>query len=263
MPGNNKMKTVMRTVLTPRDVQLLKGVAAGRVIDREMAKEIAGFHSTSRANERLLKLTRAGLLKRFFLGTEAGGRKGIYALSKKGAEAVNAPNRLIHRRSNSLLIGDQFIEHQLLINSIWIQVKFRPVPVPDIQAVRFLTFPSILSKQTPLIPDGYFEISSPSGLHCMFCEVDRGTESLKVWDKKISLYLALAMSGEFQVLFKQSRFRVLVLAETERRLNTLRRAVAKYTDKIFWFATLSDINKSGLFAHIWLRAISDQRAALL
>ncbi len=259
MHGNNKSGIV----LTSRDRLLLKEIAVGKIIDREIAKEIAGFASTTRANSRLLKLTRAGLLKRFFLGTRAGGTKALYCLSKKGAEIVGVPVRLIQRKSDSLLIGDQFVHHQLFINSIWVQVKFRQVPVPDVQFGRWLAFPSALSKQTPLIPDGYFELNTPSGLIPMFCEVDRGTETLKVFSKKISLYLQLALTGEFQVLFKQSRFRVLVATHSERRLNMLKALASKHTDKIFWFATLDDINKHGLFASIWQRPEGSQRVALL
>ena len=249
MPGNSKTPIV----LTSRDRLLLKELAIARVIDREIAKEIAGFASTTRANSRLLKLYRAGFLKRFFVGTEAGGRKSLYSLSKKGAEEIQVQVRLIQRKSDSLLIGDQFVEHQQDINAIWVQVKFRPIPLLDVQFARFLTFPSPLSKQTPLIPDGYFELNTPSGLACLFCEVDRGTETLKIWAKKISLYLDLAMTGEFQVLFKQSRFRVLVVAHSERRLNILRHAALRHTNKIFWFSTLKQIKREGLFAPIWQR----------
>ena len=249
MSGNNKVKVV----LTERDQRLLRELAGAKIIDRELAKEIAPFASTVRANTRLLQLTRAGLLKRFFTGTTAGGRKSLYCLSKKGAEAVQVPFRQIQRSRDSLIVGDIYIEHQLEINSIWVQLKFRPIPVPDIHFVRFLTFPSALSKQSPLIPDGYFELNTPSGLIPMFCEVDRGTETLKVFSKKISLYLQLAVTGEFQVLFKQSRFRVLVATHSERRLNMLKATASKHTDKIFWFATLNDINKKGLFAAIWQR----------
>jgi len=259
MPGNKQRGVV----LTSRDRMLLREIAVGRVIDREIAKKIAGFKSTTRANTRLLQLTRAGLLKRFFSGTRAGGTKSLYCLSNRGAMAVDVPARLIQRRSNSLLVGDQFVEHQLLINSVWVQVKFTPVPVSDTQCLRWLTFPSALSKQTPLIPDGYFELKSASGVHCLFCEVDRGTETLKVWDKKISLYLQMAVTGEFQTLFKQSRFRVLVAAHSERRLGTLRKAALKHTEKIFWFATLDDINRHGLFAPVWQRPGGSERVALL
>jgi len=259
MPGNSTCPVV----LTDRDRLLLKELAIGKVIDREQAKKIAGFNSTTRANDRLLKLTRAGFLRRFFLGTRAGGTKAIYSLSTKGARTVQVESRLIQRKNNSLLVGDLFVEHQLAVNSIWIQAKFTAVPVPDVQFVRWLIFPTALSKSTPLMPDEYFELRSTSGMYCLFCEVDRGTESLKVWSKKISLYLQFATSGEFQTLFKQSRFRVLVAAVSERRLNILRRTTALHTEKIFWFATLEEINRKGLFDPIWRRPVGEQKVPLL
>lgn len=259
MPGNN----ACAIVLTDRDRLLLKELAIGKVIDREQVKKIAGFKSTTRANDRLLKLTRAGFLRRFFLGTRAGGTKAIYSLSTKGAQAVQIEGRLIKRKNNSLLVGDLFVEHQLAVNSTWIEAKFTPIPIPDVQFVRWLVFPTALSKSTPLMPDAYFELQSTSGMYCLFCEVDRGTETLKVWARKISLYLQLAASGEFQTLFKQSRFRVLVAVSSERRLNILRRTSALHTEKIFWFAPLEEINGKGLFASIWRRPVGEQKVPLL
>jgi len=259
MPGNSTCVIV----LTDRDRLLLKELAIGKVIDREQGKKIGGFKSTTRVNDRFLKLTRAGLVKRNFLATRAGGTKAIYSLSAKGAQVVQVEGRLIQRKKDSLLVGDLFIEHQLSVNSIWMQAKFTPIPVPDVEFVRWLTFPTALSKSTPLMPDGYFELRSTSGMYCLFCEVDRGTETLKVWSRKISLYLQLAASGEFQALFKQSRFRVLVAVSSERRLNLLRRTTALQTEKIFWFATLEEINQQGLFAPIWKRPAGDKKVPLL
>lgn len=259
MRGNNACPII----LTDRDRLLLKELAVGKVIDREQTKKIAGFKSTTRANDRLLKLTRTGFLRRFFLGTRAGGTKAIYSLSIKGARAVQIEGRLIRRKNNSLLVGDLFVEHQLTVNSIWIAAKFTPIPVPDVQFVRWLIFPTALSKSTPLMPDGYFELRSTSGMYCLFCEVDRGTESLKVWSRKISLYLQLAASGEFQTLFKQNRFRVLVAVSSERRMNILRRNAALQTEKIFWFAPLEEINRKGLFGPIWKRPVGEQKVSLL
>jgi hypothetical protein len=46
---------------------------------------VAGFGSVTRANTRLLALARAGLLRRYFIGTLNGGKKSLYELSKKGA----------------------------------------------------------------------------------------------------------------------------------------------------------------------------------
>src|ERR1700722_11132497 len=82
MAGNNRRGIVIQE----RDRQLLRELAVMRVIDREQAKGVAGFGSTHRANTRLLHLTKAGLLRRFFLGTKGGGQKALYALSRNGAK---------------------------------------------------------------------------------------------------------------------------------------------------------------------------------
>ena len=97
----------------------------------------------------------------------------------------------------------------------------------------------------------------------MFCEVDRGTESLKIWDRKTFYYLQLATTGEFQQLFGQARFLVLVAVPSERRLQTIRRTVLKHADKIFRFAILDDIDREGLFAPIWLKPGGGERQSLL
>src|SRR5687768_9514343 len=93
-------------LIQPRDLQLLRELATMRLIDREQAKIVAGFRSTTRANLRLLKLTRAGVLNRFFSGSDAGGRKAVYALTRAGAVLVQAPFRVLQRKPGSMLIGD-------------------------------------------------------------------------------------------------------------------------------------------------------------
>src|SRR5579872_4159495 len=89
MPGSNRNVVILQE----RDVRLLRELAVMRVIDREQAKVVAGFGSTTRANARLLALTSAGLLRRVFLGTTASGRKALYSSSKRGAQLVEVPYR--------------------------------------------------------------------------------------------------------------------------------------------------------------------------
>src|SRR5260221_11970455 len=87
-------------VIQERDRHLLQELAVMRVIDREQVKTVAGFGSTTRANSRLLALTSAGLLRRFFLGTTGAGQKALYALSPKGAQLVGVPLRAPRRRKD-------------------------------------------------------------------------------------------------------------------------------------------------------------------
>jgi len=74
-------------VLQERDKHLLQELTLLRVIDREQAKIIAQFQSTGRINKRLLALTRARLLRRFFIG-KAGREKCQYFLSTLASELL-------------------------------------------------------------------------------------------------------------------------------------------------------------------------------
>lgn len=247
MTGNNR-----GLVLQSRDRQLLTELAVMSVVDREQAKIAAGFGSTTRVNARLLRLTQVGLLKRFFVGTTAGGEKALYALSLKGARAVGVPLRGPQRRKDEALIADFFVEHQLAVNDVYCRLKFRGLP-PGISFERWLAFHEPIIQGLKLIPDGFAELATPSGATSAFLEVDLGTESLTVWKEKVRQYLQLATSGEFERHFGRERFRVLVIAHSERRMHSIRGAVATLTDKLFWFADQKTVHEKDLFGPIWFR----------
>ena len=258
MSGNS----AVRVVLTERDLRLLGELTSCRVVDRDQAMKLVGFPSVNRINDRLLRLVGAGVLKRFFFGTAAGGTRGLYSLSKRGAAMVGYSGPLIQRPSDALLVADQFIHHQLAVNSVFLQAKVGNLP-ENAKLIRWTSFAKPISSNIALRPDGYFEFSTPQGVQACFCEVDLGTESGSVWNRKIELYLELALSGAFSDLFKQTRFRVLVVVNSERRMKSIRASVLKHTNKIFRFSTLDDINAKGLWSAIWLKVEGDQRYSLL
>ncbi len=241
-----------------RDHKLLQELALTRVIDREQAKTIAGFGSTTRVNARLLALSRAGLLRRFFLGTTAGARKSLYALSRKGAELAG-----VQYRDDEILVANSFVQHQLALNQIYCALKTTSAPIPGLMFERWMTFYEPLTPHLRLIPDGYFELKPPSGVFAFFLELDLGNEGVKVWKEKVRNYLQLAISGDFERRFAQSRFHVLVILNSERRLTWIRKVVRASTEKIFWFTTIEEFHSKGLFAPIWFRPKGDDRHSLL
>lgn len=259
MAGNKKAGLVVQE----RDHHLLSELGVMRILDRESTKVVAGFRSTRRANARLLQLTEAGLLRRFFVGSIAHGRKAVYTLSPKGSELVGASLGGINRAQGRLIVGDTFVQHQSGINDIYLAVKYRPAPIAAARFLRWHTFRQSISESIKLTPDGYVEFASGDGTRAMFLEVDLGTEALSVWQQKTASYLQLAVSGEFLQRFRQPQFRVLVVANSERRLNNIRGTVAKSTDKLFWFTTLDSINSDGLWSPVWLRPTGDRRLPLL
>jgi hypothetical protein len=177
MAGNRPM------IVQPRDLHLLRELSVMRVIDREQAKVVAGFTSTTRANTRLLTLTTAGLLRRFFLGS-GGGRKALYALSLKGAQLAQVPMRGPRRPQGALLIADNFVQHQLTVNGIYCTAKYGTIPVPQVTFHRWLGFYEPMVPAISLIPDGYVEFQTGSGMIACFLEVDLGHESLTIWKEK-------------------------------------------------------------------------------
>jgi hypothetical protein len=254
MSGNDRsLKHSRGMVLQQRDQHFLGEVGVMRVIDREQAKVVAGFGSTTRVNARLLALTRAGLLRRFFLGTVAGGAKALYSLSEKGARLVGVTDSGPRRRQDEAVVADFFIQHQLATNDVYCTLKYNRETQAGIAFKRWMGFPKRPTPGLRLIPDGYVELETPAGILAAFLEVDLGHERLQVWRDKVRNYLDLAVTGNFEREFKQHRFRVLVVADSRRRLDAIREAVLAATDKVFWFTTFESIRRHGVFAPIWRR----------
>ena len=249
-------------VLQQRDRRLLEALETMRIVDRDQAMAFAGFRSITRANARLLRLAKAGLLKRLFIGTMTGNRKALYLLSNKGAAVVGVKLWHLYRRSGERLVVDPIVEHQLTVNAVRIAVSHQQPPTAT-RLLKWMVFTEPISTEAPIAPDGYFEIQSLTANHPMFLEVDRGTEGQKIWKKKTESYLRLAMTGEFARRFGQERFRVLVVVNSQRRLDSIRTSVAKHTEKIFWFATLQTINSDGFWSTVWLRPTGTTKHSLL
>ena len=259
MAGN---KRTTGLVLQVRDRRLLAELATMRIIDRELAKVAVGFRSTTRANARLLKLTRARLLNRFFVGSIAAGRKAIYTLSKRGGVVAGTEYRPISRSHGKTLVGDLYVDHQMHINEVYCTTKFRPLPIGT-RFVGWRVFHEPLSQHSRVVPDGYFELQSPAGTPPMFLEVDLGHQSMRVWEQKIRQYLQLAISGDFTRLFKKPQFRVLVITTSPRRLAKIRSLIAKHTDKVFWLSDFQTISRAGFWSACWLRPPGDQALPLI
>jgi hypothetical protein len=259
MTGNNRHGLVVQE----RDRHLLRELAVMRIVDREQAKRVAGFGSTTQVNARLLRLTRAGLLRRFFLGTKGGGQKALYAISESGAKLVDVPVHGPRKRKDEVIVGDFFVAHQLAINEVYCDLKFRPIPFLEATFEKWVSFFEPLAPGTRLIPDGYVQVRAPLKTIAAFLELDLGNESLSVWKGKVKSYLQYAISGDFQKRFSQDRFRVLVIVNTERRMRSLQATTLGLTDKIFWFSTVDFIARPGFWSSVWTRAANHERQSLL
>ena len=258
MTGNR----IYGAIVQERDILLFRELGTLRVVDREMAKVAAGFRSTTRVNERLLKLTRLGLLRRFFAPSENGAMKAVYGLTPKSAALVDVTTADFSIVTKGRVSRSAFLEHQMRVNEVYLQAKFRPHP-EGLAFLRWISSRHSLAASVPLVPDGYLEIQTPTGIRSQFIEIDLGTESSKAIAAKAEKYLQLAITGKFQEIFKRSRFQVLLITTGPKRLASVRQSVSRVTDKIFWFSTLDAVSKQGLWSPIWQRPGSSEQISLL
>ncbi len=255
MTGNSTGRNKRRQrgiIVQQRDRELLLQLFEMRLADRDQLMIAAGFLSVTRINARLLALYRAGLIRRFFLGVGASS-KGIYSLAPRGAHLVGVECRGPRRKQNALLAADFSVIHILAVNDVYCNLRFNPSAVPNVKCTNWIAFTVSIAENPRLIPDGYAEFATVTGIESAFFEVDLGTEELRVWKEKARSYVSFAVSGQFAKKFNQARFRVLVLANSERRLEYIRRAVAEVTEKIFWFATLDTTRGPRFYEAVWLR----------
>src|SRR5690348_4945741 len=153
MTGNRRVGLIVQE----RDRHLLRELGTMRVVDREQAQIVAQFHSVRRVNDRLLSLTRSGLLRRIFIPNPAIGQKALYTLSPKGAALVGARLPGLPLRQ-SRFGASPFLLHRLGINEFYLIVKYRPFPSTDMRLARWISFREPLTPAIPLTPDGYLEI---------------------------------------------------------------------------------------------------------
>jgi hypothetical protein len=250
-----------QVVLQPRDLRVLRLLGDLPYLTSEQLGAAAGFGSKTRVNERLRRLTLAGYLDRKLIGTISGGRQAHYWRTRSGAAVVGLVEQRVRKLGNTAT-AHLFLEHQMAINEVALALRCAPLP-RGVSLLRFARFSTPLSAAAPLIPDAYFEIQTSAETLACFLEVDRGTETLRRWLDKVERYLQLAVSGKVERLFQLPRFRVLVLAHTKTRCETLRRTTARRTLKLFWFASQQQLRMQSLWAPIWSRPASPEQRSLL
>jgi hypothetical protein len=247
--------------LMPRDLILLRAIAFLRVIDREQARAIGNFNSATRLNYRLAALRSLGLLKQFFVGLGPGTRKGVFSLTRKGAQVAGVVYRRTRFASDATIGFDPFLIHRIAVGDVYIAVMQKSLP-EGVRTSTWRFFETPLAGNTHLIPDGYFELHSRDASRGVFLEMDMGTETARIWKKKVAEYLSFAASGGFQEGFGVQQFRVLVITTSAKRLQNLARVISSLTQKLFWLTTLEELKTSGPWVPIWSRPVGGNKHSL-
>jgi hypothetical protein len=121
-----------------------------------------------------------------------------------------------------------------------------------------------MKKYFVVAPDAFFGIKSGRGKHIFFLEVDMGTETLSRFAEKVIAYKRYWKSRQYTEEYGFNHFRVLTVAESDRRLGNLIQATGKAGGRqMFLFTTFSAIQIDSPFGSVWLSPNLDLPTSLL
>ena len=295
--------------LTERDTQIIEAVHRYRILERSQVEQLffaqadgLAHTNTNRARERLRFLYQHGYLERILrpIHPWLGSHGPAYRLAARGArllaECTGTSLHEFHywgrgddKDARQTQVTSMFLEHGIaaasvriaieraaLANGCRIEVWHDEITVRrnrEWDSVMVALSPERQPERIPIIPDGYFVLTTPQGRGHFFLEVDRTTETIaNRWQRKIWGYKEYVLSGGFHQRYAlngpQTPLRILTTTLSPERAQNLKVAAERYgppqAAQLFLFAPLSDISTHNpLTSVMWLRAGDVDRQAIL
>jgi hypothetical protein len=270
-------------ILTERDLAIIKLVNDCRLLRGEQIEAVF-FQSRSTAQYRLSRLYHHEFLDRHFQTVVSGGpaaSPALYTLGKRGAHVLlhqEGYDRQQLRWFKGERLGWHVVEHILAINQVRIALQIACTQTGMTLAewrdeIVFRAQPDTVTwkdkrgktQHKPVLPDGYFCLSTPKGMARFFLEVDRGTEALSKVAPQLQVYEAYTSSGQYQERFQAKSLRILIVTTTPKRLDSLKTLTHSMGgDRKYWFTTLSSLTPATILtAPIWQQVDSPKRVPLI
>jgi len=286
--------------LTERDIAAIEAVYTYRFLTALQLHRLcfSGKETARRYTEHRLKcLFHAGYLGRMPKPSlRLGAPLAVYCLEQKGRDLL-ADRAGVAKREIVWEKWDNqkslfFLEHTLALNELRINLSLA-LPMQghtllrylDEQALRSQTFKQVVDDplgggaKIPLVPDGFCQLQLRDNRKLAIClELDRATEDMKQFKRKIRGYIVLWESGLYLRTYQTHSLTVLTVVsgrnpahagvrcgvlkewtEAERRV-----AHEDTFSDLFWFTTLSQATPQQILTHpIWSVAGSDSLHQLI
>lgn len=269
---------ISRMRLTARDTSIVLSVYENRFLRRDQIQRLYFPNATLAAcNMRLKKLHGNSFLDRLERPATAATAQAVYALNKRGADVVAAKLEIDRRkvrwnRANNY-VEWLFMNHTLGISEFKICLDISLAgrreellfyQRGDKTHLRRISMTGSKKKYFVVAPDAFFGIRSGRGKHIFFLEVDMGTETLARFAEKVVAYKRYWKSRQYKEEYGFNHFRVLTVAESDRRLANLIQATGKAGGRqMFLFTTFSAIQSSSPLGSIWLSPFLTSPTSLL
>lgn len=265
-------KRAPRIRLTDRDRALLYDLFHYRALPTSLVVE-RQFGSATRGRNRLKLLFHHGYVDRHFppsvgpATSEAVYTLGPAAVSELATFYGLEPGE-IRRRRMSRRIDSLFLAHELLVSRFRIRLAASGAPdgvgIHDWRENGEAELAAGNGREPDRItPDGIAWVRSKKARFAFCLEADRGTMTVGRVREKFERYQDVQRAGAMQKAFGAARFRVLVIAPTERRLASLKAAAESVRARNVWLACEADLAQNLVTDPMWARAGRTERFPLL
>ena len=220
--------------LQPRDITLLRDVGEFRFLN---TPQILALHKGGERNllRRLSSLFQHGYLDRPEKQTSAklSSSHMVYALGRKGAELLSKDAKEregIYRRVKEVERTLPLMAHSLMISQFRVCLTLA-AKAHGVKITRFTQgydlkeiLRDVHGENPSLVPDAFFTLEEKGDVINFFLEADRGTMTAERFVNKLKIYWSWRDDERLKKKLRLSRFRVLTIAPSERRSDSLRNA---------------------------------------
>jgi len=220
--------------LQPRDITLLRDVGEFRFMN---TPQILALHQGGERNllRRLSSLFQHGYLDRPVSQTTAHlpSTHIVYSLGRTGAEFLskNAEEREgMYRRVKEVERTLPLMAHSLMISQFRVCLTLA-AKTHGVKITRFTQgydlkemLRDVHGENPSLVPDAFFTLEDKGDVINFFLEADRGTMTAERFVNKLKIYWSWRDDERLKKKLRLARFRVLTIAPSERRSDSLRNA---------------------------------------
>ncbi|MDP3792871.1 MAG: replication-relaxation family protein [bacterium] len=220
--------------LQPRDMDLLHDVGEFRFLN---TPQILALHQGGERNllRRLSSLFQHGYLDRPEKQTSAklSSSHRVYALGRKGAELLSKDAKEregIYRRVKEVERTLPLMAHSLMISQFRVCLTLA-AKTHGVKITRFTQgydlkgmLRDVHGENPSLVPDAFFTLEEKGDVINFFLEADRGTMKTERVVDKLKTYWSWRSDERLKKKLRLTRFRVLTIAPSERRSDSLRNA---------------------------------------
>lgn len=220
--------------LQPRDITLLRDVGEFRFLN---TPQILALHQGGERNllRRLSSLFQHGYLDRPLKQTSAKLTSShmVYALGRKGAELLSkdaTEREGIYRRVKEVERTLPLMAHALMISQFRVCLMLA-AKAHGAKITRFTQgydlkdmLRDVHGDHPSLVPDAFFTLEEKDDVINFFLEADRGTMKTERFVDKLKTYWSWRGDERLKKKLRLTHFRVLTIAPSERRSDSLRNA---------------------------------------